>query len=186
MSNPTNQNVSFFGKENFSNFKLSKETFSFDWSMVAGHKVMEHLHIEVDEVFEVTKGELTFKIQNEIKVVKTGESLKIPKGIGHEVNNKGTSEASASVSFFPASDQGKFFDVCLFLIKENPSINGQMGLVIKAFYINQRVGHKDFSTPSSFASKMMFNILIPPTNFIGWLSGWNKLVEKYKQQKSNN
>lgn len=48
----------------------------------------EHVHSTFDEYFFVEKGNLSIKINGQIKKIKQGESIKIPKGTAHKPFNE--------------------------------------------------------------------------------------------------
>lgn len=48
----------------------------------------KHIHTDFDEVFQVANGELTVWVEGEIKKVRPGEVLRIPKGTAHKPYNE--------------------------------------------------------------------------------------------------
>jgi quercetin dioxygenase-like cupin family protein len=175
--------ISFFGKESFTPILFSDDTFIFDWEISAGHVVMEHIHPNVDEHFEITKGEVTFKIQGKTIVAKAGEKLSIPKGVPHELKNASKEKAGCRVSYLPAGDQGKFFDIGIFLYNENPASNGSMGMVFKMMYIAKQMKFEDFSQPANGVGKAIFAIFWGPVKLYGDIAGWGKITQRYKTYK---
>lgn len=175
--------ISFFGKESFTPVLFSEDTFIFDWEISAGHVVMEHIHPNVDEHFEITKGEITFKIQGKTVVAKVGEKLSIPKGVPHEIKNASKEKAGCRVSYTPARDQGNFFDIGLFLLNENPDSNGSMGMVFKMMYVAKQMQYEDFSSPASTAGKIFFAAFLAPIKLYGSIAGWGKITQRYKTYK---
>lgn len=176
--------ISFFGKESFTPLLFSDDSFVFDWEVNPGHVVMEHIHPNVEETFEITKGEVTFKIGGKKIVAKAGEKLVIPKGVPHEIKNASKEKAGCRVAYFPAGDQGKFFDIGIFLYNENPAANGSMAMVFKMMYLSKQMNFEDFSIPASTAGKVMFATLWAPVKLYGDIAGWGKITQRYKNYKS--
>lgn len=172
--------ISFMGKETFTPVLFADESFIFDWEVNPGHVVVEHIHPNVDERFEITHGEITFKIQGKIVVAKTGEVLTIPKGVPHEIKNATKNKAGCRVSYLPAGDQGKFFDVGLFLLNENPASNGSIGMVFKMMYIAKQMNFEDFSQPANAVGKALFATFWGPVKLYGDIAGWGKITQRYK------
>lgn len=48
----------------------------------------KHIHTDFDEVFQVANGELTVWVDGEVKKVRPGETLRIPKGTPHQPFNE--------------------------------------------------------------------------------------------------
>ncbi|UPT65415.1 MAG: cupin domain-containing protein [Sphingobacteriales bacterium JAD_PAG50586_3] len=176
--------LSFFGKERFTPLVFSKDTFIFNWEITPGHGVMEHIHPNVDETFEITQGEITFKIEGKTRVAKVGETLTIAKGIPHEIKNVSKDNAACKVSYYPAGDQGNFFDTGLFLLNENPAINGSAGMVFKMMYISKQMGFEEFSEPANKVVKVVLPILWVPIKLYAEIAGWRKIFKRYKKYKT--
>jgi hypothetical protein len=146
---------------------------------------MEHIHPDADEHFDITKGEVTFKIAGKKVVKKAGDQLDIPRGTPHEITNESGSESGCRVRYSPIADQDKFMRVCLFLLHNYPEINGKMPLMLKAFYLNRKLGYRDFSIPATASGKLMVSILMMPTNLMAFFGGWGKLANVYRSQMLN-
>jgi quercetin dioxygenase-like cupin family protein len=175
--------ISFFGKESFTPLYFAEDSFAFDWDINPGHKVMEHFHPTVDEMFEVTRGELTFVVKGVEKKLSTGQHLTIPKGVPHEIRNDTKSNSSSRVTYTPAGDQGRFFQVGLFLLKERPDSNGSMSFVFKMMYVSKQMGYDDFSTPATASGKFVFAVLWAPVKLWGDLAGWKRITRRFALQR---
>lgn len=171
--------IDFFGKETFQNLTYAEGRCVFDWTIAAGHAVPAHFHSDTDELFEVVEGSLRIRMPEETIILNARERYLIPKGRPHEVKNVGSTIARARVSISPATPRRNFLDVCDFLIRREPGLNGKMALMFKAYYINAAAGNPDFSTPATATARFFFNLMIPPTNLVGRLRGWKTLVKSY-------
>ena len=177
--------VSFFGKQTFSNFSVSKEQCAFDFSIVPGNMVPSHFHKEADEIFKIANGELTFKMQGKKIIAKAGDTITVPKGVAHEIANRSKITTNCRVTYLPCSDQDKFFKVWNFLIKKNVSKNGTMDMMAKGFYICRKLGNKDFSTPGNIALRIPTELFISVIMLVGNINGWNKHAEEYNKSDYN-
>ncbi len=175
----------FFGKEYFTPLLFADNTFVFNWELTPGHAVIEHIHPDVEEVFEITAGEVTFKIQGNTMLAKKGETIRIAKGIPHEIKNISKENATCKVLYYPAGDQGKFFDIGLFILKEKPKANGSAAMVFKMMFVSKQMNYKEFSTPPNAAGKLFFAALWAPIKLYGTLTGWSKITQRYKIYKTN-
>lgn len=59
-------------------------------SMPAGATEQLHFHSKAQQLFYILSGEASFEIEDKVVIVKTGESIHIPKGVKHFVSNKTT------------------------------------------------------------------------------------------------
>lgn len=162
-------------KERFQVTELNDEICEFLWTMQPGGGVTEHYHQESDELFQVLEGELTFRINGKTTVLGPGEELLVPRMALHSISNKSGAETKSLVTFKPVADQGKFFQISMFLAHENPD---DKNLVFKALYISHKLRHKPFSS-SRGAMKIMEDIMMGILNIIGPLSGWDKSARRY-------
>lgn len=174
------QTLSFFGKENFTSLQFSKDIFTFNWEISPGHAVMEHIHPSVDEVFEIVSGEITFKISGKRQVAKMGDKLTITKGIPHEVINESGEKAICKVSYLPAGDQGVFFDIGLFILKEKLAVNGSAALFFKMMFTAKQLNCQDFSIPANTISKVKYAVMWLPIAIYGNVAGWKIIAKRYK------
>jgi mannose-6-phosphate isomerase-like protein (cupin superfamily) len=55
--------------------------------MPSGAAERPHFHEQAQQVFYILSGTATFEIEGEIKTVNTGQSIHIPKGTKHRIQN---------------------------------------------------------------------------------------------------
>jgi quercetin dioxygenase-like cupin family protein len=173
--------LSFFGKETFTPVLFSNDSFVFDWEMTPGHKVMEHIHPNVDETFNVTEGEITFVINGNATTAHAGDEFTIQRQVAHSIKNDSATIARCRVTYSPSGDQGKFFNVGMFLLGEAPASNGSMSLVFKMMFVSRQMNYEDFSTPASFMGKLVFAVLWAPVKVWGDVAGWRNITRRYRE-----
>lgn len=175
--NATNYPEVGWMKERFQVLTLNNEIVEFDWTIQPGGSVPEHLHKESDEYFKVLEGELTFSLDGKTMIKKAGEELFVSKMALHSISNRSGNVGKCRVSYLPAADQGKFFQILFFLHELNPT---DKTALFKAMYISDRLNYKEFSTMQG-GIKIVMKVMMGFFSFFAFLTGWEKLVRKYVQ-----
>lgn len=67
-----------------------------------------HFHPRQEEVFEIRSGELTIRINSEIRTYKAGERIYIKRGVHHSMWNAGSRPAVVNWKVMPALDTAEF------------------------------------------------------------------------------
>jgi len=73
------------------------------------HKPLPHFHPSQDEHFEVTEGQLSVKLGSQTRVLNTGDTVDVPRGVVHTFWNSGTTTARAKWQVRPAQRTEEFF-----------------------------------------------------------------------------
>lgn len=162
-------------KERFQVTVLNDEVCEFIWTMHPGGGVPEHYHEESDEFFQVLDGQLTFRVNGKTSVLGPGEEILVPKLALHSISNVSGADARAVVAFRPVADQGKFFQICMFLAHINPTDKNP---VFKALYIHRKLGHKPFSSGLG-AMKIVEGVMAGILSLAGPLLGWDRLAKQF-------
>ena len=163
-----------FEKQTFKCVSYDDSEFIMNWAMEPNGSVPTHIHKYSDEYFFITKGEVEFKVNGETILKKAGEELLVKKGIPHSITNNTKEEIAVKVKYTPCADIHRMFLIMATLDKSNP---GSSLNIAKYFYLVPRLGLKEFSTPQP---EIIFKILTVVFTAVGKLSGWDKLVEKFK------
>lgn len=166
-------------KERFQILQLSEAVCEFDWTLEPGGSVPAHFHQESDELFHVLLGELTVKMDGQKKVVKTGETLLIPKMTPHNVSNRTKENVICRVSFEPAADQGKLFEILFFLKERIPK---DKNVLFKALFILDKVGFKEFSTIQGGLKYLML-LIMSVLKILAPFNGLTKLAKDFTQNR---
>jgi hypothetical protein len=141
--------------------------------------VPEHYHQASDEVFEILEGELTFTIAGQTCLKKAGETITVTRMTPHSLQNRSKQPVHCRVSFTPAADQSKFFQVLVFLKGEGIE---DMGALFRAMYIFDQLGYREFSTVTG-GMKAFMGLMMGCFRLFAPLTGWGKLVKKYVQME---
>lgn len=68
-----------------------------------------HRHVDVDETIHVLEGALTYRVDDEVRVLNAGEHCFSPRGSVHHFSNPGDVTARALVVFSPAKIGPDYF-----------------------------------------------------------------------------
>jgi hypothetical protein len=98
----------------------------------------------------------------------------VPRGIIHSVTNAIKGQASMTVTYSPCADTHRMFQILSTLDNEKPD---SMMNMMKYFYLVPRIGLKEFSRVRPVFFEIITNGIV---TIMGKLSGWDKLVIKYK------
>lgn len=162
------------GKEVFHPKFYDENSFIMDWTMEAGGKVPPHVHHHSDELFKITKGEILFQVDGKKIIKKSGEELFVPKGTPHSIINPIKDQVGITVTYSPCADSHRMFQILAVLNETKP---GSAINMMKYFYLVPRLGLRAFSAATPAVMMSIFNGIITIT---GKLSGWDKLINKFK------
>jgi quercetin dioxygenase-like cupin family protein len=162
------------GKETFHPTSFNESEVVMNYKLQKGGMVPPHHHIHMDEHFSVLKGTMKFKVNGETVYKKEGEEIMVPRGVTHSISNAGDEQVEMTVKYMPNADCSRTFELISTFDKQNP---GKMSSLFKAMYVGQRIGLKDFSTPSP---AFILPIISGIVTITGKLSGWDKLVKEFK------
>lgn len=145
-----------------------------EWTVESNGKIPPHVHIHMDEHFKITKGEILFEVNGEKIIKRPGEVFFVPRGTIHSVSNAIKGQSGITVTYSPCADTHRMFQILSTL--DNEKTNSMMNMM-KYFYLVPRLGLKEFS---SIRPVFLMNIMTGVVNIMGKLSGWDKLINKFK------
>ncbi|HNV97764.1 MAG TPA: cupin domain-containing protein [Chitinophagales bacterium] len=159
--------------ETFHPISADADAFVMDWELAKGGSVPAHFHAHMSEHFSVTEGEAEFIVKGEKIVKRAGEELFVPLGDVDGICNKSMHPVRMRVTYSPASDTRRMFEIIVALTAEAPRSAMNM---VKYFYVAPRIGLKPFSTPSpAFINGLLNGI----ASFMGFVGGWKKYVRTF-------
>lgn len=167
------------GKETFHPISADADAFIMDWSLEKGGSVPAHFHAHMSEHFSVTEGEAEFMVKGEKIIKRAGEDLYVPIGDVHGIRNRSKNPVRMRVTYSPASDTRRMFEIIFELNAQAP---GSVMNMVKYFYIAPRIGLKPFSTPSPAFINGLLNGIASCMGFVG---GWKKYVRTFGNTYSN-
>jgi len=162
------------GKEVFHPKSYDENSFVMDWNIESGGKVPSHAHMHANEHFRITSGEITFVLNGEKTIKKSGEEFFVPLGVTHSVINSNNGQSTMTVTYSPCADTHRMFEIIATLDEKNP---GSMVNMVKYFYLVPRLGLREFST---IRPPFIMHFMNGLATLIGAISGWKKMVERFK------
>jgi quercetin dioxygenase-like cupin family protein len=78
------------------------EVFLTEFFMPPGHVVRSHYHPKQETIFQVFEGKLHARVNTEDRVILPGETLVVPPGVLHQIDNRGPEEVRGLEQYRPA------------------------------------------------------------------------------------
>jgi quercetin dioxygenase-like cupin family protein len=135
-----------------------------------------HYHPLQTEHFTVLSGAIMVRLNGAIKVLKTGEALRIPPNTVHSMWNPFEEEAVVSWKMEPALDTEYFLETGMGLAREGKTgKNGMPPLLQVALLANRYADVYRLASPPYWLQKTLFTLLAP----FAWLRGYRASYAKY-------
>jgi quercetin dioxygenase-like cupin family protein len=135
-----------------------------------------HYHPYQEEKFKIISGELTVKLNGNLKVYTTGEILSVPNNTVHSMWNQSGSTTVVHWHVTPALDTEYFFETMMGLAEEGKTNKeGVPGILQIALLANKYANIFRFSKPPFIVQKILFYVLTP----FAYLAGYKNQYEKY-------
>lgn len=141
-----------------------------------------HIHAGFDEVFEITNGELSMMVNGQIKKIRPGESLHIPKGIPHKPFNetadtiytKGAVAFPEKFAFGLAQVYG--------LLDNDPKFGKSAGTMFQMILLNNSGFDSYLEKPPLFIQRVTGFLLTPLARLMGYKSYYKEYDVKTRKQ----
>ncbi|MES1220095.1 MAG: cupin domain-containing protein [Bacteroidota bacterium] len=135
-----------------------------------------HYHPFQEEDFRILQGELTVKINSEMKTLKQGDRLHIPANEVHSMWNRSGHEAVVSWKTQPALNSENLFETITGLANDNQTdANGKPGILQVALTVSKFSNTFRLANPPFAIQKILFSLIAP----FAWLSGKRSVYKKY-------
>lgn len=135
-----------------------------------------HYHPHQSEKFTIFKGELTVRINGELRVYAPGQSLHVPKNTVHSMWNRSGSTTTVQWQVNPAMDTENFFEILMGLAADGKTNeDGMPGILQSALIANKYDNIFRLAGPSFILQKIIFSILTP----FAYLAGYKPSYSKY-------
>ena len=164
-----------FMKQEFRCRKYDENRFELDFSMEPKGFVPSHLHPHMDELFVITGGQGEFVVDGKKITAKVGDQILVKKGIPHSLKTVSHEPLTCVVTYTPCSDTHKMFAIFAGLTQDGHSGNS---LMMKGEYLCRKAGLETFAQ-SPGALGVVEAAVMGVMTFIGNLSGWAKLKDRY-------
>ncbi|MEO6733021.1 MAG: cupin domain-containing protein [Ferruginibacter sp.] len=129
----------------------------------------EHIHTDFDEVFEISNGELSMLVNGEVKKLRVGEKLHIPKGTPHKpFNETGDTIHTKNLVAFP--EKFAFHLVQVYGLMDHKSLGKSAGTLFQMSLLNHAGFDSYLAGPPVLMQQTMGFILAPATRLFGYKS----------------
>lgn len=135
-----------------------------------------HYHPHQSEEFNVIVGELTVKIGDEIKVLRAGDKLHIPKRTVHAMWNNSEEKTMVNWKVQPAMETEHLLETISGLAADGKvKVNGMPGILQIALTADKYDSVMRLAKPPYALQKIVFGALKP----IAYMAGYRPIYEKY-------
>jgi len=135
-----------------------------------------HYHPYQDEHFTVIAGEMTVRIDGQLKVLKTGDTLHVPKNKVHSMWNNSNGKTAVNWKMYPAMNMENFLETAMGLAQDNKvNHEGMPGILQIALMANKFDGVFRLSKPPFIIQRVLFVVISP----FAYLFGYRPTYQKY-------
>lgn len=129
----------------------------------------EHIHTDFDEIFEITNGELSLLVNGEVKKLRPGQKLHIPKGTPHKPFNE-TADTIYTKELIAFPEKFAFHLVQVYGLMDNKNLGKSSGTLFQMSLLNDAGFDSYIAGPPLFMQKATDFILAPATRLFGYKS----------------
>ena len=130
----------------------------------------EHIHTDFDEVFEITNGELSMLVNGEVKKIRPGQKLLIPKGVPHKPFNE-TADTIHTKGMIAFPEKFAFYLAQVYALLDNdPTFGKSAATMFQMSLLNQEGFDSYLAHPPLFMQRVMAFLLTPGTRLFGYKS----------------
>jgi|SRR5688572_23776819 quercetin dioxygenase-like cupin family protein len=135
-----------------------------------------HYHPAQEEDFTILSGELTVRIHNEMRILRAGDKLHVPRGIKHAMWNNSDGKTRVNWKVSPAKNTEWFLETASGLARDGKlNEKGMPHILQVALMANRFSGIFRLVKPPFVIQKIVFTVLSP----IAWISGYRATYKKY-------
>lgn len=165
--------------ESFKVLSFTEDALTMEWKVNPdGYVPFEHVHLNQDELFHVTNGEIRINMDGSDFIAGPGETLVVPKGIKHIAYNNRNEVLHCTVEYKPGLDHDKFMQ-CFMGLTDDRLIDKKGGISIPRMgYFLTRMKARCMARPTAIPAPV-FNLALKVFYIRGVLSGWGILYDKY-------
>lgn len=140
------------------------------------HKPPPHYHPYQEEDFVILSGEMTVNMDGQLRTLKQGDTLHIPKNTVHSMWNHTREKSVVNWKVRPALESEYFFEIATGLANDGKLSRGSKPNILQtALLMNRFSDLFRLIKPPYFVQRVVFGILAP----VAWLSGYRGWNGKY-------
>ena len=128
-----------------------------------------HVHTDFDETFEVRNGELSLWVNGEVKKIRPGQKLHIPKGTPHKPFNE-TADTIQTEGVVAFPEKFAFHLVQVYGLMDNKGLGKSSGTMLQMSLLSHAGFDSYLAGPPVPMQKVMGFLLTPATRLLGYKS----------------
>ena len=137
-----------------------------------------HYHPYQEENFTVLSGELTIRMNGELKVLKQGESIHIPRNKAHSMWNNSPVKTVVNWKVQPAMNTDQLLETATGLANNGKTNNNGMPNILQvALMANKFSDVFRLASPPFALQKIVFSILSPLAYVCGYRSSYKEYID---------
>ncbi|HSC52140.1 MAG TPA: cupin domain-containing protein [Phnomibacter sp.] len=137
-----------------------------------------HYHPFQEEDFTILSGELTVRMDGQLKVFKAGDSLHIPRNQVHSMWNDSNQKAIVNWKIQPAMDSEHLLETVTGLANDGKTNHvGRPNILQVALMANKFTGVFRLSKPPFVIQKVLFLVLTPFSYLLGYKPTYKKYLD---------
>ncbi|GAB4013369.1 cupin domain-containing protein [Spirosoma sp. KCTC 42546] len=137
-----------------------------------------HYHPHQAEDFTILSGELTTKINGQLKTLRAGDKLHIPKNTVHSMWNQSGEKTIVKWQVQPALDTEYFFETATGLANDGKTnALGMPNFLQGLLLINRFSSVYRLTKPKFFVQKIAFLVLAPVAYLLGYRPTYTKYLD---------
>ena len=135
-----------------------------------------HYHPQQTENFTIISGELTARIDGQLKILRQGDTLHIPQNKVHSMWNHTDRKTVVNWKVYPALDTEYFFETTTGLANDGKTnANGAPNILQAALLMKRFSNVFRLAKPALGVQRILFGALAP----LGWLFGYREWYGQY-------
>ena len=137
-----------------------------------------HYHPFQEENFSIISGDLTVKLNGELKTYSVGDHFHVPKNTHHSMWNQSSQPVTIRWKISPALNTETFFENTIGLANDGKTNQKGMPNILQVALIANRYNHIfRLAKPPFVIQRIVFGILTP----FAYLAGYRSSYDKYLQ-----
>ncbi len=129
----------------------------------------EHVHHGFDEVFEITNGELSLLVNGEVKKIRPGDKLHIPKGTPHKPFNE-TADTIYTKELIAFPEKFAFHLAQVYGLMDKKGLGKSPGTMLQLSLMTHAGFDSYLAGPPLMAQRVMGFLLTPAARLLGYRS----------------
>ncbi|MBV6443478.1 MAG: cupin domain-containing protein [Haliscomenobacteraceae bacterium CHB4] len=135
-----------------------------------------HYHPHQEEDFVILSGEMTVNMDGQLRILKQGDTLHIPRNMVHAMWNHTKEKTVVNWQVRPALDSEYFFETTTGLANDGKtSRGGRPNMLQTAVLMTCFSDEFLLVKPPRWVQRLVFGLLAP----VGWLLGYRGVYRKY-------